>query len=89
MLWACALMPLFVVPPLVSLVYALTAMRRRKKSPFHINEEWLAIVSALNIVISVVAWMKFNAVAADLALAFTARVQSLLSVYAPQRGTSI
>src|SRR4051812_23286953 len=58
-LWACALMPIFVLPPLVSLTYAVILMRRSREASTS-NLEWLAIVSAVNLVVTGLILYKFH-----------------------------
>lgn len=65
-LWACALIPLFVLPPLVSLGYSVRAMRRAGGGRFDANFEWIAIISAINIVVSVLVLYKLHLVISDL-----------------------
>jgi hypothetical protein len=50
-LWLCAIVPLLIVPAAVSLVYALRSMRRENRS-INADFEWIAIVAAINLVIS-------------------------------------
>jgi hypothetical protein len=76
-LWACALMPMFILPPLVSLAYALRTMRGSR--PAVVNTEWLAIISILNIVLAVAIWIKFHGVASDIIVAAFSEVQARIS----------
>ena len=59
-LWACALMPLFILPPLFSLVLSVVAMRAPKESSMHSTQEWIAIVSLVNMVLSGLMLYKFH-----------------------------
>jgi len=49
-LWACALAPIFIVPPLFALGYSIVLMRRGDSK--ETNLEWIAIIAAINIVLS-------------------------------------
>jgi hypothetical protein len=51
LLWICAVVPLFVVPALISFTYSFTALCRGRENA-KINFEWVAIISAVNILIS-------------------------------------
>jgi hypothetical protein len=59
-LWACALMPVFVLPPLASLTFAVVSMRQKGNGAASINSEWLALVSLLNIVLSLTLLYKLH-----------------------------
>jgi uncharacterized C2H2 Zn-finger protein len=59
-LWACALMPVFVLPPLASLSFAIFSLRQRGTGAAPINGEWLAIVSLLNIVLCLLLLYKLH-----------------------------
>jgi hypothetical protein len=65
-LWACAIIPLFVLPPLVSLTYAVVAMRKPANQSVQANFEWIAIISAINIVVSILLLYKLHFLAGDL-----------------------
>lgn len=45
-------MPVFVVPPLASLIFAILSMRQKENTAVSIQSDWLAIISLLNIVLS-------------------------------------
>jgi len=57
-LWACALMPVFMLPPLVALVAAIGGMR--KPGPAVTNFEWIAIIAAVNLILSGLLLYKFH-----------------------------
>ena len=59
-LWACAIMPVFILPPLVSLVAAIRSLRRSGDALAEVNFEWIAIISALNIILSGIILYKFH-----------------------------
>jgi hypothetical protein len=59
-LWLCAVMPVVVLPPLASLGFALLSMRHRDNTAPGINAEWLAIISFLNIVLSLLLLYKLH-----------------------------
>jgi hypothetical protein len=59
-LWACALMPVFVLPPAVSLSIALMSMRKTARDTAPVNFEWIAIVSALNLILTGLILYKFH-----------------------------
>jgi hypothetical protein len=59
-LWACAVMPIFMLPPLVSLFVALSSMRRASGNGAAVNFEWIAIVSAINLILSGLLLYKFH-----------------------------
>src|SRR4051812_44731579 len=58
-LWACAVMPIFLIPPAVSLVAAVSSLRRTPTGQAS-HVEWLAMISALNIVLSLLILYKFH-----------------------------
>jgi hypothetical protein len=60
LLWACAFMPLFVVPPLISLAYSIRAMRRPGSDQMGVRFDWIAIISLLNVILSCAAWYKLH-----------------------------
>jgi hypothetical protein len=59
-LWLCAVMPVFVVPPIASLIFGIASMCREKNVPPNIHAEWLAIISFLNIVLSLLLLYKLH-----------------------------
>jgi hypothetical protein len=59
-LWLCAVVPLVMLPPLVALIAAVTAMRRTSDQPPAVNFEWIAIVSAVNLIVSGLVLYKFH-----------------------------
>jgi len=59
-LWVCAIIPLVVLPPLVSLISAIAAMRRTSEQPPPVNFEWIAIVSAVNVIVSGLVLYKYH-----------------------------
>jgi hypothetical protein len=65
-LWACAIMPIFMLPPLVSLVSSIATLRRlQRNAEFH-DYEWIAIVSAINLILSGMLLYKFHVSMADI-----------------------
>jgi hypothetical protein len=58
--WVCAVMPLVLVPPIVSLISAIAAMRRPSEERSALNFEWIAIVSVVNLILSSLALYKFH-----------------------------
>ncbi|MBM3529343.1 MAG: hypothetical protein FJX62_14730 [Alphaproteobacteria bacterium] len=50
-LWICAFVPIFLLPPFVSLAAAIAEMRRTNVGA-NSSYEWIALVSALNIILS-------------------------------------
>jgi uncharacterized membrane protein YvbJ len=58
-LWACALVPLFILPPLAALTYAIVAMRRQTVTK-DVNYEWIAIIATLNILLSAMILYKLH-----------------------------
>lgn len=65
-LWVCAFVPIVIAPPLVSLVVAIAAMRRRSGNVPLADYEWIAIISAVNIVLSGLILYKFHFSPAEL-----------------------
>jgi hypothetical protein len=59
-LWLCAVMPVAILPPLASLIFAAVSIRQRDNATPGINAEWLAIVSFLNIVLSLLLLYKLH-----------------------------
>lgn len=59
-LWACAIIPLLMLPPLFSLVYSIRAMRQRTGQLVQADFEWIAIVSAVNVIVSALVLYKLN-----------------------------
>lgn len=59
-LWLCAVMPVVVVPPVASLIFAILSMRQRENAAPGISTEWLGIVSFLNIVLSLLLLYKLH-----------------------------
>jgi hypothetical protein len=79
-LWACALMPIFILPPLASLAYAVMLMRDRGV-PTGVNTEWLAIISLVNIALSLLLLYKLHFSPADVVGFLADFVRSLLRVF--------
>jgi len=65
-LWIFALVPLLILPPVVSLVYAVLTLRKDLPSVRSSNLDWLIIISALNIFVSLTLWAKFHFAGAEL-----------------------
>jgi hypothetical protein len=60
-LWICAIMPFAVVPPFISFAWAIVSMRRRREGERSEEAtEWIAIISLLNIILSVAFLYKFH-----------------------------
>src|SRR3954470_19401280 len=78
-LWACAFMPVVVLPPLFSLVSSVLSMRRSQAaSGQDASYEWIAVISALNIIVSVLILYKFHFSPAELAAFLTDLIRSAL-----------
>lgn len=77
-LWACALMPVFVLPPMVSLAFAILSMRQKSEAPGHVNAEWLGIISLLNIGLSLLLLYKLHFSPQEIAAYFGDVFHSLL-----------
>jgi hypothetical protein len=65
-LWACAVVPLFLVPPLFSLIYSIRAMQARQTQNASADFEWISIISALNLVVSLLLLYKLHLFVDDL-----------------------
>jgi hypothetical protein len=65
-LWACAFMPVVMAPPLVSLVIAIASLRGRGGDVAKTNFEWIAIISAINLIISSLILYKYHFSPAEL-----------------------
>lgn len=65
-LWICAFVPIVIAPPLVSLVISITSMRRRGGDVAKTNFEWIAIISAINLVLSGLILYKYHFSPAEL-----------------------
>ena len=76
-LWACALMPLFILPPLASLVLAVAGIRKSGASTPSAYE-WIAIISALNLVVSGLILYKFHFSPAELIAALGYLLKTIL-----------
>jgi hypothetical protein len=59
LLWVCAVMPIFIVPPLVGLIYAVRELRHRPDKGA-IGLELLALIAVTNIILSVLVLYKFH-----------------------------
>jgi hypothetical protein len=59
-LWLCAIVPFFILPALVGLIWAVAAMRRSPDQIPPVNFEWIAIVSAVNLIVSGLILYKFH-----------------------------
>jgi hypothetical protein len=98
-LWLCALFPLLLVPAAVSLVYAVRAMRAADRSErVKADFEWIAIVSAVNLIVSALLLYKFYFLVNELYLqgpqtlreALGAVIRSILRMfYAPLQPPAI
>lgn len=74
-LWICAVIPLFILPPIFALVYSVVAMRK-ERTPLGANFEWVAVLSAVNIVVSALILYKLHFVANDLIADFPEMLRS-------------
>src|SRR3569832_342958 len=90
-LWACAFVPIVLLPPLVSFLVSISSMRKRSGGAEFSNFEWIAIVSTLNIIMSGIVLYKFHFSHSELAAYLISFVEymidSLSSVLPIQRGT--
>jgi hypothetical protein len=76
-LWLCAVIPLFILPPVFALVYSVVAMRKQQ-TPLSADFEWIAILSAVNIIVSAMVLYKLHFAANDLISSFSEMLQSAL-----------
>jgi hypothetical protein len=60
LLWLCALIPLAIIPPLLSLAASVALMGRRSQRAGEDNLEWIATVSMLNILLSGLILYRFH-----------------------------
>ena len=77
-LWVGAVIPVVIVPPLVSLVISVASMLRRGPIATSANFEWIAIASAINIVLSGLILYKFHFSPAELSGYFEGFVRDVL-----------
>jgi hypothetical protein len=77
LVWLCALMPIFVLPPVFSFFYAVIMMRRDRNSADAPAWDWLAILSAVNVVISLALWVKFHFAGTEMLAALLQYLKSL------------
>ena len=75
-------MPVFLLPPIVSLGYAIVSMRRAGGGQ-PAGLEWLAIVSLINIIVSALILYKFHFSPNELALYFADHLRALLRALWP------
>lgn len=76
-LWACALMPVVMLPPLFSLMSAFVSMRRSQDGAGQdVSYEWIALISVLNIILSALILYKFHFSPAELASAIGGLIRS-------------
>jgi hypothetical protein len=78
LLWVCALAPMVVLPPLFSLLVSIRAMRRPGDDAEAFNLEWIAIISAINILVSALILYKYHLSLFDMVSAAGALFRSLL-----------
>jgi hypothetical protein len=87
-LWACAVIPFFMLPPVFALIYAIMAMRKKTRPSIDANFEWIAIIAFVNIIVSALILYKVHFIAQDLITQWPDMVRSLLprwfSFEAPQ-----
>lgn len=76
--WLCAIVPLTILPPILSLLYACLVLRKGDAPKVAIDWQWLAIISIMNIVLSTIIWSKFNFAVGEIMSALS----NLLSHYA-------
>jgi hypothetical protein len=77
-LWLCAVMPVFVLPPLASLAFAVVSLKKKGNTAPGLDSEWLAIVSLLNVVLSLLLLYKLHFSPVEVAAFFRDLVESLL-----------
>lgn len=89
-LWVCAIIPVVIVPPLVSLILAIGGMRRSNSKSSDVNFEWIAIVSMLNVILSALFLYRFHfspteimAYLADILLSFIREVAPYTPIREP------
>jgi hypothetical protein len=66
-LWLCAVVPLVFLPPLFALGYSFISIRRDVETDKGAAYEWIAILSAINLIISVLVLYQFKFSPNDLA----------------------
>ncbi|MEJ2625737.1 MAG: hypothetical protein P8Z80_14705 [Pseudolabrys sp.] len=59
-LWACAVMPFFVLPPLVAVVSATIGLRRSGRIEDRSANEWIVIIALINIILSALILYRFH-----------------------------
>jgi hypothetical protein len=72
-------MPLFIVPPLVSLTYSVLLLRKSALAESR-NSEWLVIISMINIILSVMVWYKWHLSPIDILGVLSSYLRSLLGL---------
>ena len=80
-LWACAVVPFFILPPLVSLIFAIGSLRRTNAAERIGGLEWMAVIAAINIVLSVLVLAKFHFSLQDLAAFVGDIIRSVFSAF--------
>ena len=85
-LWACAFIPIVLLPPIVSLSVSLSSMRKLNRGTELATIEWIAMVSAINITISGIVLYKFHFSPTELAaqlFSFVKYITHFLSTFLP------
>jgi len=59
-LWICALIPLVIVPPILSLLAAVTLMGRPRAARWDNQLEWIVTLSAINLLLSGLVLYRFH-----------------------------
>jgi hypothetical protein len=82
-LWLCAIAPFLLLPPLVSLVISVVSMRRSSEHSGMNDVEWIAVVSAINIILSLLILYKFHFSVAEFVSYLGSRLRMIFSVTPP------
>ena len=80
-LWICAFLPIVIAPPLVSLVISIASMRRRGEIVAKTNFEWIAIISAINLVLSGLILYKYHFSLPELSVYFAELLKDWLGKF--------
>lgn len=90
-LWACAFMPIVLLPPIVSFSVSISSMRKLDRGADAANFEWIAIISVINLVISAIILYKFHFSPAELTtyiLSFVKYIIHSVSSFLPLQRSS-
>jgi hypothetical protein len=82
-LWLCAIAPFFLLPPLVSLLISILSMRRSNEHSGINDVEWVAVVSAINIILSLLILYKFHFSVAEFVSFLGSRLRMIFSITSP------